>query len=73
MKRTGKNANDRPKGPTVLGPVPKPNELVRCFGEGRIAFLRTDGTVDFHESSNVVEDDRIAHMFFSFTPGNAFK
>lgn len=58
---------------TVLGPVPKRDELVRCFGEGRIAFLRTNGSVDFHESADVIENDRVAHMFFSFTPGNAFK
>ena len=64
---------DKPSQKTVLGPVPKRDELVRCFGEGRIAFLRTNGSVDFHESAEVVEDDRIDHMFFSFTPGNAFK
>ena len=58
---------------TVLGPVPKRDELVRCYGEGRIAFLRTNGSVDFHVSTEVVKNDQTAHMFFSFTPGNAFK
>lgn len=60
-------------GATVLGPVPKRDELVRCFGDGRIAILRTNGTIDYYEASDVIEDDRVAHMFFSFTPGNAFK
>ena len=58
---------------TVLGPAPRQTELVRSFGEGRIAFLRTSGSIDYHESANVVENDRVAHMFFAFTPGNAFK